>query len=88
MLSGPQPGHVYTFPSTELRAIDVEMQPVMPLAPPNVVANEARPVLGLSRLGLHVGRHNVQYKRFAILSTPHGSDKHHLRTTVVGDSTW
>ena len=32
---------MYTFPSTELRAIDVKMQPVMPLAPLNVVANEA-----------------------------------------------
>ena len=43
VLLGPQPGQVYTFPSTELRAIDVKMQPVMPLAPLNVVANEVRP---------------------------------------------
>lgn len=43
---GPEESKTYTFNSTELRAIDVKMQPVMPVGglPLEVVRQEARPV--------------------------------------------
>ena len=42
---GPEEGTKYTFNSVELRAIDVKMQPVLPLGgvPLETVAQEARP---------------------------------------------
>ena len=45
-MNAKQEGKTYTFNSTQLRAIDVRMQPVQPLVgvPLDVVCTEARPV--------------------------------------------
>ena len=51
--AGPQPNKVYTFNSTELRAIDVAMQPVTPIggAPLDEIGHEARPVRSAGQRG-------------------------------------
>ena len=51
---------MYTFNSTELRAINVAMQLVQPLGPLNVVATEARPQRGAPRGAAQRALENVR----------------------------
>ena len=58
---GPELGRTYTFNSTELRMIDVEMRPRPPIggAPLNVVQREARPARAAAQQGIDRRRQNA-----------------------------